>query len=186
MDSAARRSGVSRLLAVDPGSQESGFVEYDPRAHAILEHGTIDNEQLLIRCYRRRALCGQHHLALEMVDVFGMAGRTVFATCVWIGRFIEAWGAKDFTTLTRHDVKMHLCNTKRSDDSMVRAALIERWGGEGAAIGNKGKGKTRTPKGQLFGIASHAWSALGVAVTWSDAQKFEPESNPNPLADWGA
>lgn len=175
---------MTRLLAVDPGSQESGFVEYDPRANAILEHGTIANNQLLARCYRRRSLAGEHHLVLEMVDVFGMAGRTVFQTCVWIGRFIEGWGARDFTTLTRHDVKMHLCHTKRSDDSMVRAALIERWGGEAVAIGGKGKGKKKTPRGPLHGVATHAWSALAVAVTWTDAQKFQPE--PDPLAEWGA
>jgi hypothetical protein len=168
-----------RLLAVDPGSQESGFVEYDPDMHRILEHGTVDNEQLLVRCYKRRTLNGHHHMAIEMVDVFGMAGRTVFETCVWIGRLIEAWGTAEYTKVTRHEVKMHLCNTKRSDDSMVRAALIERWGGESVAIGGKGKGKDKTPRGPLHGIASHAWAALGVAVTWSDTKRAKQVSS-----DW--
>jgi hypothetical protein len=160
-----------RLRAIDPGSEESGFVEYDPDAGTILDYGVFDNEILLARCWRERDPSEEHHLAIEMVDVFGMAGRTVFETCVWIGRFIEAWGAADYTRVTRHDVKMHLCHTKRSDDSMVRAALIARWGGHAVAIGGKGRGKDKTPRGPLHGIATHAWSALAVAVTWSDARR---------------
>lgn len=159
-----------RLLAIDPGSEESGYVVYDPGARAILEHGIAANDVLLARCWKERDPAEQHHLAIEMVDVFGMAGRTVFQTCVWIGRFIEAWGAADYTTVTRHDVKMHLCHTKKSDDSSVRAALIARWGGESVAIGGKGRGPTKTPRGPLHGVASHAWSALAVAVTWSDTR----------------
>ncbi len=159
-----------RLLAIDPGSEQSGFVEYDPDARAILEHGVADNEVLLARCWRERDPAQQHHLAIEMIDVFGMAGRTVFETCVWIGRFIEAWGAEHYTKVTRHDVKMHLCHTKRSDDAMVRQALIARWGGDVVAIGGKGRGNAKTPRGPLHGVASHAWSALAVAVTWSDGR----------------
>ena len=129
-----------RLLAIDPGSEQSGFVEYDPDAGAILEHGIAPNEILLARCWRERDPTLEHHLAVEMIDVFGMAGRTVFETCVWIGRFIEARGATDYTKVTRHDVKMHLCQTKRSDDAMVRQVLIARWGGDAVAIGGKGRG----------------------------------------------
>jgi len=172
-----------RLLAIDPGSQDSGFVDYELPGNKLIEHGVADNSRLLTMCYQRRVRPSSWHLAIEMVDVFGMAGRTVFETCVWIGRFIEAWGAMDFTKVTRHEVKMHLCHTKRSDDSMVRAALIERFGGEAIAIGGKGKGKTKTPRGPLFGVAAHAWQALGVAVTWADGRKIEAD---NPLADWGA
>jgi hypothetical protein len=65
--------------------------------------------------------------------------------------------------VTRHEVKMHLCHTKKSDDSMVRAALIPRWGGEAVAIGGKGRGKAKTPRGPLHG-------ASAVAVAWSDGR----------------
>lgn len=173
------------LLAIDPGPQESGFVEYDPRANTILEHGTIANDQLLARCYRRRGAAGEHHLAIELIAAYGMSvGKTVFDTCIWIGRFVEAWGAIDYTLVTRHEVKMHLCHTKNSSNSNVREALIDRWGGEALAIGGKGSGKKKTARGPLFGVATHAWSALAIAVTWTDAQKFQPE--PDPLAEWGA
>jgi hypothetical protein len=45
-----------RLLAIDPGSEQSGFVEYDPDAGAgaILEHGIVANEILLARCWREK------------------------------------------------------------------------------------------------------------------------------------
>jgi hypothetical protein len=80
----------------------------------ILEHGIEPNEILLAQCWRERDPSERHHLATEMIDVFGMAGRTVFETCVWIGRFIEAWGTEDYTKVTRHDVKVHLGAARRS------------------------------------------------------------------------
>ena len=60
-----------------------------------------------------------------MVDVFGMAGRTVFETCVWIGRFIEAWGAEDYTKVTRHEVKMHLLLHNYRDTTSAPAGCHE-------------------------------------------------------------
>lgn len=54
-------AAVIRLLAVGPGSEESGFVDHDPLDDAILEHGIVDNEILLagsrpteVRRFRRR------------------------------------------------------------------------------------------------------------------------------------
>jgi hypothetical protein len=153
-----------RLLAIDPGPEESGFVVYDTDARLVLEHGIAPNEVLLARCWRERDPADQHHLAIELIASYGMTvGKTVFDTCIWIGRFVEAWGAVDYTLVTRHEVKMHLCHTKNSSNSNVREALIDRWGGKAQAIGNK-----KAP-GRLHGITSHAWSALAVAVTWGDA-----------------
>ena len=168
-----------RLLSIDPGSEQSGFVVYAPRCYGplsdelVLEHGVASNEELLARCWRTRGPDEPQHLAIEMFASYGMSvGKTVFETCIWIGRFIEAWGAKDYTMVTRHEVKMNLCHTKNSNDSNVRQALLDRWGGKEAAIGGKGKGKGKgnTPCGPLHGVASHAWSALAVAVTWADTR----------------
>ena len=51
---------------------------------------------------------------------------------------------------------------------MIDGALIERWGGEVAAMGyQKIHGtKQRTPKGPLYEIANDAWAALAVALTF--------------------
>jgi hypothetical protein len=91
-------------------------------------------------------------------------GREVFETCVWIGRFVQAWGAKH-AMVYRSEVKSHLCHSAKAKDSNVRTALIDRWGGKVKAIGNK-----RAP-GPLYGIAGDEWSALAVAVTYADTKE---------------
>ena len=67
--------------------------------------------------------------------------------------------------LTRRAVKLHLCGSARAKDTNIRAALIDRFGGTGgrrAAVGLKAS------PGPLYGIRSHEWAALAVAVTWHD------------------
>jgi len=99
-------------------------------------------------------------LAIEMIASYGMAvGRDVFETCVWIGRFVEAWRwPAEPRLIYRRDVKLHLCGSSRAKDANVRQALIDLYGGP-SAIGKKAS------KGPLYGVKSHAWSALAVAVT---------------------
>ena len=63
----------------------------------------------------------------------------------------------------RKDVKLHLCGSPRAKDSNIRQALIDRFGpGKEKAIGLK-----KTP-GPLYGVKSHVWAALAVAVTHLD------------------
>ena len=157
------------LLAVDPGPEQSAFVAY--RDGSLVEFGKVDNAELLARLWRPRDPGPEHHLAIEMIACYGMSvGKSVFDTCVWIGRYIEAWGAA-YTLIPRHDVKMHLCHTKNSSDSNVREALIDRWGGKTKALGTKADRKLKQPAtaGPLSGVAGDVWAALAVAVTWSDA-----------------
>jgi hypothetical protein len=67
----------------------------------------------------------------------------VFETCVWIGRFIEAWAR--FADVLSHgprlvyrkDVKLRLCGTVKAKDPNVRQALLDLYGGENKAIGGK-------------------------------------------------
>jgi hypothetical protein len=101
-------------------------------------------------------------LYIEMVASYGMAvGRTVFETCVWIGRFVEAWG-DNWDFVYRKDVKMHLCGQTRAKDSNIRQAIMDMYGSEKAiAIGTKAK------PGPLHGVSKDVWAALGVAITAS-------------------
>ena len=95
-----------------------------------------------------------------MIACYGMAvGAEVFQTCLWIGRFLDRWRSEWNTHLVpRLMVKMHLCHSARAKDANVRQALIDRFG----AVGTK-----RAP-GRLYGVSSHCWAALGVAVTTWD------------------
>jgi hypothetical protein len=152
------------ILAIDPGNEESAFVEYATgvgRPHAF---GKWRNEDLLNLDIFRYGVQAGSHLAIEMIASYGMpVGAEVFQTCVWIGRFIQAWGGP-YTLVYRHEVKMNLCyRTAKVDDAVIRQALIDRFGpGKEKAIGKK-----KTP-GPLYGVKADVWSALAVAVTYAD------------------
>ena len=146
---------MTALLAIDPGTTHSGWVRFaDGRVtasgvaenHDILE--MVDDDSL-------------GNVAIEMIASYGMAvGREVFETCVWIGRFIERRSDRNECRLVyRKDVKLHLCGSPRAKDANIRQALIDRWGGKAEAVGTVKK------PGPLYGVKSHAWAALAVAVT---------------------
>jgi hypothetical protein len=102
---------------------------------------------------------------IEMIASYGLpVGAEVFETCLWIGRLQERMllGYLDAKLIYRKDVKLHLCGTPRAKDANIRQALIDRYGGKTKAIGNK-----KTP-GPLYGIKSHGWAALALAVTYYD------------------
>lgn len=143
-----------KILALDPGTHETAWVIYDPETKEIHDHAIQDNDAVL--CALGNGWPPDVHvLAIEMVACYGMpVGAEVFETCVWIGRFIEA-AKRDHRMVYRRDVKLHLCNSVRAKDANIRQALID-------AIGPQGK---KDSPGPTYGIKSHEWSALGVAVT---------------------
>lgn len=155
-----------RVLAVDPGYEESAFVLWDGH---IIDHGIVGNEEFLARL---RAEVGLHPscvLAVEKIESMGMAvGRTVFETVFVSGRFAEAWHPLRVDRVSRHEVKLHICGSRKAKDAEIRQALIDRFG----PTKEKAIGKTKTP-GPLFGIKSHEWAALAVALTWHDQHSGE-------------
>lgn len=152
-----------RIYAVDPGPENSALVVFD--GVAILNHQRVPNRQLLNEI-SDRTRSAAHVLVVEQIASFGMAvGAEVFETCVWSGRFIQAWegyhASMPWDRIKRHEVKMTLCGSMKAKDPNIRQSLIDRFGpGKEKAIGNK-----RAP-GPLYGIAGDEWSALAVAVTW--------------------
>jgi hypothetical protein len=147
------------LVAVDPGNNESAAVAMEESQ--IFDFGKFPNEEFLKKLdYIRISSTDLTVLVIEMVQSYGMpVGGEVFQTCVWIGRFIERWRGRH-DTIFRQTVKARLCNDVRAKDSNVRAAIIERYGGKMAAIGN-----ARKP-GPLHGVTGDVWAALAVAVTY--------------------
>jgi Holliday junction resolvasome RuvABC endonuclease subunit len=141
-----------RLLAIDPGTTESGSVWFrDGRLH---DSAIMANADLLTVIRTSRP----EEVAIEMIASYGMAvGREVFETCVWIGRLqqvAEDIGAR-VTLIYRRDVKLHLCGNPRAKDPNIRQALIDLIGPQG----------TKKAPGPTYGVKSHAWAALGVAAT---------------------
>ena len=149
------------ILAIDPGTTQSAFVMLD--GGRVAEKGIFENPDLADilsdQFYELREVENET-LYIEMVASYGMAvGKSVFETCVWIGRFIEAWGGK-WEYVYRKDVKMHLCGNVKAKDSNIRQAIMDLYGSErSVAIGTK-----KNP-GPLYGVSKDIWAALGVAIT---------------------
>lgn len=156
------------ILAIDPGTTESAWLLFaGVKVHSC---GIDDNDTIRKRFYNAS---GDHQIAIEMVACYGMpVGAETFETCVWIGRFIESFGGGDY--VYRKDVKLHLCQNARAKDANVRQALLDLFprtgGGSTPQVGTKNK------PGPLFGVRSHIWSALGVAVTYRDTKRKAVEA----------
>ena len=141
---------LTTILAIDPGTTESGWVVFDGKQ--VVECGVMENNALL----EQVDLFSGERLAIEMIASYGMAvGREVFETCVWIGRFIQARQPMQHELIYRRDVKIHLCGSPRAKDANIRQSLLDKFGEVG----------TKKNPGPLFGVKSHVWSALAVAVT---------------------
>ncbi len=157
------------ILAIDPGTTQSAWVLFDSDYGPIISKGLAPNNAVL----KMLEQWGDSdvHLAIEMIASYGMpVGREVFETCVWIGRFAQAWG-DNRSMVYRKDVKMHLCGNNRAKDSNIRQALsdlmTERYwhgGGKNPAVGIK------SDPGPCYGVSKDIWAALGVAVTCSDSE----------------
>lgn len=147
------------ILAIDPGTEQSGWCLYD--TERVIDCGVSPNDSLLYGINDMAA----DFLAIEMVASYGMAvGKDVFETVRWIGRFQQAWNSPDDALLIyRRDVKLHLCNSAKAKDANIRQALLDMFprtgGGKTPQVG------TKAQPGPLYGVSSHAWSALAVAIT---------------------
>ncbi len=144
---------MSSIIALDPGTRETGFVLFDGKR--VVRSGVSFNADVL-RMVEEWPADGTR-LATEIFQSMGMAvGQEVFETCIWIGRFVQAWHTpNDVLRIKRTQVKLQLCGTARAKDANVRQALID-------AVGAPGK---KASPGPTYGVTSHAWSALAVAVT---------------------
>lgn len=142
------------ILAIDPGNEYSAYVCYTPKED-LTKFGKIPNKEML-EIVKDTAY---NTLVIEMIASQGMpVGKTVFETCVWIGRFIQAWGAETYTLITRNEVKMNICGSSRANDSTIRQALIDRLGEPGV----------KKKQGPTYGIKADVWQALALAVTYGD------------------
>jgi hypothetical protein len=142
------------ILAIDPGPAKSAWCFYD---QDTLLAGISENEALVAQIPTYPV----ERMAVEMIASYGMpVGREVFETCVWIGRFIQAWG-KPYQFVYRKDVKIHLCGSLKANDANIRRALIDRFGSPG----------TKKAPGRTYGLKKDEWAALGVAVTAFDQRR---------------
>lgn len=173
------------FLAIDPGSTQSAFVEYGriitrdgefgggPR-----DFGIIPNHEMLQRL-RQHGIPGQpgipadmwpdiDKLVIEWMQPRGMpTSAAEFETMYYVGRFAEAAIHLEAVRITRLKVKQHICGSNKANDSNVRAALIDRYGGSGGkrqAVGLK------ADPGPLYGVSKDVWAALALAITFDETR----------------
>lgn len=164
------------IFAIDPGNEYSAYVVLDNNLN-VIDKGKIKNNELLEYIYKNLYLVTNanggfesniKHIAIEMVASYGMAvGKTVFDTCVWIGRFYQAileQSNVEPKLIYRKDEKMYLCGSMKAKDSNIVQALIDRFAPD---TPNKGKGTKKDP-GFFYGFKKDIWQAMAVGITYHD------------------
>ena len=152
------RKGVALgyVIGVDPGPKESAFVWWDEVDKRVCEVKILENENATVLLRVR-----EFPVAIEKLVAYGQrVGDLTFETTWWSGRFwqaIPSYSRKDCRMIGRKEVKLYLTGVTNTKDKQVREALVAKYG----AVGTK-----KNP-GPLYGVSSHAWAALAVAVTFS-------------------
>lgn len=146
-----------KILAIDPGNVQSAYV--------LLIQGNINEKGICDNSNMMNVLCNlpkDTTIVIESITSYGMAvGKTVFETCIWIGRFFEQcifYASVAPNLVYRKDIKMHFCQSTRAKDSNIRQVMLDRYGAPG----------TKKNPGKTYGISKDMWSALAIATYWQD------------------
>ena len=147
------------ILAVDPGSSESGICIVDSETYRPSLFGKFNNERVRSIC-----LLNPYDIAvIEMVANYGSAaGASLFETCIAIGRFedrIERTGRK-FETIKRKQYITDLTGNPKANDAVITQYLIDRFAPN---TPNRGKGVKKAP-GFFYGFSKDIWQAYAIAV----------------------
>lgn len=208
-------------LAIDPGTHFSGFISFSaPGAIATPPFGVLPTITIPPRPDGYSNEEARYILRTPMLDVEGMpwpvfdllaievlpgiyggtTGSDQIAAERWAGRLIEAFVAMDedrrppprVVEVHRSRARAVVTGNSRANDSQVRAAIIDLYGGQERAFGKrcgrcKGdgvRGVKRTmcgecngmgwlvPKGPLYGwTGTHLFAALAVAIAAMEPRK---------------
>ena len=161
------------ILAIDPGTRTSGVVIYHVGARRVLWSNKAMENLSVLDAMRRGYVYDENqytwdHVGVERVQASGMGGNDIIITTEWSARFLErAFVGCQRPPVWHHrrEVLRHLdiSGGKGNKDSKVRARCIELHGGD-----RKTAQGTKKAPGPLYGVASHSWQALGLALLVAD------------------
>lgn len=177
------------VLAIDPGPEKSGWVYLDSEG-GVRNSAIAPNATLFYTLMRRETF---PTLVVERMGFMGPqrpAGNETHETNVWSGHFLALYRhyGKPWARIYRRTVQIHHTGGVNGDP-IIRAALIDRFGGKAAAIGGvhcrkcKGKGwfgsgrptcprcggsKWESPPGPLNGVVEDCWQALALGLAYRD------------------
>lgn len=148
-----------KILGIDPGNVSSGWVLYDTKSHTIPYHGQTDNDALLQTI--GHSPCGV--VAIEYMKTRGMRiAQEELDTQFMAGRLVQASG-KRWLAISRMEVKMEICGDSRANDAAIAQGVRDLFPATGG--GKRPKVGTKKQPGPCYGITSHRWQALAVAIT---------------------
>jgi hypothetical protein len=155
---------MQKFLFIDPGNIESGVasVSNDGKIWA----NKVKNDDVFEIIDSQPF--GETRFGIEMVASYGMpVGKTVFDTCVWIGRFfdyIKRKRGQEPDLILRQNIKLHTTHSNKANDAVIRQAMINRWGEPG----------TKKAPGATYGFSKDQWQALAGATFMFDRTKLDP------------
>lgn len=161
------------IIGIDPGTTHSGAVVWVERtARVAWSNQAVPNEQAR-EWLRAGIFDGQHWVrgmpaddyvsefrnATIVIEALSPRGQVVgwdtFKTIAWVGRLQEAAEFRflDVVLIHRDEIKRELLGRSniKAADSHIRQYLVD-------TIGPKG---VKREPGPTFGVAGHAWQALG-------------------------
>jgi len=158
------------VLAIDPGPSTCGVVLYDTKKKTT---NTALKPCAKVDVFGVLCLMDSLHnvdlVAIERVQSSGFSGASLLETSEVVGRLQQR--ALDcglrVVLLYRRVVCSRLHVHGAGKDKQVRERMIEMHGGSERAVGRKAN------PGPLYGVTSHSWQALGLAVV---AAEIEEES----------
>lgn len=158
------------VLGIDPGPHTSGVCVYDAINNRVLaSHPAVSLagvfEWLRFRDPRFEAVALEFHgesitVAIEAIEaMYAHVGKDTVRTIHDTGRIHQdalRLGHR-VTLMSPQAVKRVVCGTASAKDPAVRQALLDQVGPQGR----------KADRGPTYGVKSHAWRALAVAVAAS-------------------
>ena len=143
------------IFAIDPGPTNSGVVHWHHLEQQVIWADAAVENHFLLDLLRMRG--GIDLIACECIEaLYAHVGKETVRTIRFCGRIEEAAYTRNirFVGMSPQEVKKLVCGTSSAKDPAVRQALIDRLGPPG----------TKKTPGRTYGVSSHAWRALAVAI----------------------
>ena len=148
-----------KTLGVDPGNTKTAIVFIN--GADIIDHFYLPNQEALEKIIDISMNYTKLEIYCEMIASYGMpVGKSIFDTCLFIGRIIEA--VPETKLITRNVIKNCICNSSKAKDANIRQALIDIYGEVG----------TKKNQGGTFGLSGDKWAALAVATAGARGAKL--------------
>ena len=161
------------ILAIDPGTEQSGICLTRTEDYKPLRFGKIHNELILSWLYENDVPLASTEAVIERMQGNSFSvGESVFLTCEWIGTF-KVYLANlsiPYSFIYRREEYKQICgNIYTRNDKGITDALVDRFCPYGTAK-TKAKGTKANP-GWFYGFSKDVWQAYAQSVAYIDIQK---------------